>query len=292
MTEIPDRTVRRPIVVGVDGSPNGRLALQWALDEAERWRCAVEVIHAWHNPLIGTPDEYPPELVRAGQMEDAARALLDREVGPAPAVEVHLHALHGSPARALVERSEGASLVVVGRHGAGFHQLLGNVADQVAHHAACPVVVVSDRAPTATDTGIVVGVDGSPEAAAAARWAHAEADRRGVPVLAVLAWPLVEQLTGSNPNDLELPFDDEAAHHALDTALRAALGAHADVVERRTVRALATDALREAAQDAALTVVGARGLGGFRALLIGSVSRALLETAPSPTVVVRAPWGP
>ncbi|MFI5046931.1 MAG: universal stress protein [Acidimicrobiia bacterium] len=280
--------MRGPIVVGVDGSPNARVALRWALDEAARWGCTLEVIHAWHNPLLGTPQEYPAELVRAGRMEDAAHALLVQELGPAPAVEVHLHTQHGAPARALVERSAAASLVVVGRHGAGFHQLLGNVADQVAHHAACPVAVVPDDAPGGQQNRIVVGVDGSPAAAAAARWALSEAEQRGATLVAVLAWPLVEQLTGSPPDDLELPYDDEHAQHALDTAVRAALGSGAEAVQRRTVGALATDALMSEARDAVLTVVGARGLGGFEALLVGSVSRTLIQTAPGPTVVVRS----
>ena len=288
MTEPANGIVPGQIVVGVDGSPNARRALRFAIDEAELWGCPLEVIHAWHTALLGTPDAYPPGLVRAGRIEDAAHALLEHEVGAAPNVEVHLHTHHGSPAHALVERSTSASLVVVGRHGAGFHPLLGNVADQVAHHAVCPVAVVPDS-PGEANGKIVVGVDGSPEAAAAARWAHAEAQQREIPLLAVLAWPLTEQALRPRPANLQLPYDDEQAQRTLDTALRAALGSDAGTVERHAVDALATDALQEAARDATLTVVGARGLGGFQALLVGSVSRKLIQTAPIPTVVVRAP---
>jgi nucleotide-binding universal stress UspA family protein len=280
------------IVVGVDGSPNARRALRFAIDEAELWGCPLEVIHAWHTPRLGTPDGYPPDLVRAGRLDDTAHALLEHELGATPDIEVHLHTHHGSPARVLVERSTRASLVVVGRHGTGFHPLLGNVADQVAHHAACPVAVVPDNPPGGSNSKIIFGVDGSPEAAAAARWAHAEARQRKVRLVAVLAWPLIDQLVRQRPTDLELPYDDQQAQHLLDTVLNHVLGADAGTVERQTVGALAADALQQAAQDAALTVVGARGLGGFHALLVGSVSRKLIQTAPTPTVVVRAPTRP
>jgi nucleotide-binding universal stress UspA family protein len=192
----------------------------------------------------------------------------------------------------LVERSTRASLVVVGRHGAGFHPWLGNVAQAVVHHAACPVVVVPGGPAPAVNGPILVGVDGSPEAAQAVRWAHAEADRRSLPLLALLAWPLLEQLAHRRPGDLELPYDEEQARRSLDHALRAALGSDAESVGQRTVGALATDALLEHARRSTLTVVGARGLGGFEGLLVGSVSQRLVQSAPTPVVVVRGPLGP
>ena len=287
MTELAHRARPGRIVVGVDGSPGARRALRWALDEAALRICPLEVVHAWHHLLVRTSVGSVPEVAGPRTSEDAARALLEHEVGTT-SVSVDLAAFDGSPARVLVERSADASLVVVGRHGAGGHPLLGNVADQVVHHAACPVAVIPDRAPSGPGGRIVVGVDGSPGAAAAARWAQAEADQRGVVLLAVLAWPLTEALFGPRPADLELPYDDEQARRTLDVALRTALGEAADGVQRHTVGALADAALLEAAAGAAVTVVGARGLGGFVSLLVGSVGRRLIQRAPGPIVVVRS----
>ena len=71
----------RRIVVGIDGSAGSRVVLRWALREAELQNAVLEVLHASREPLIVVPDEYPPELVEAGQMDEAASRLIDRELG-------------------------------------------------------------------------------------------------------------------------------------------------------------------------------------------------------------------
>jgi nucleotide-binding universal stress UspA family protein len=79
-----------------------------------------------------------------------ARRFLDQSVDaalrdPATAgVTVERTVAPGGPATALLDAAEGAALVVVGRRGVGGfgRLLLGSVADHVARHAPCPVVVV------------------------------------------------------------------------------------------------------------------------------------------------------
>ncbi|HET7720992.1 MAG TPA: universal stress protein, partial [Acidimicrobiales bacterium] len=136
-------------------------------------------------------------------------------------------------------------------------------------------------------TGIVVGVDGSEGAATALRWAVEEGRIRGWPVTAVAAWALLDQrhVEPDAPFDPDYGADDAAA--ALAAHVSDALGPERSaLVSRRTVNDLPATALLQAAEGADLLVVGARGLGGFKGLLLGSVSQHCLHHAPCPVAVV------
>lgn len=145
---------------------------------------------------------------------------------------------------------------------------------------------------TTAPTRIVVGVDGSPGSAQALRWAADEADRCGAALTAVTAWGFLEQ----HPPDgapFDPHFDETTALANLRDHLDRALGAErAPSVEARAICDLPARALVEAASDADLLVVGARGLGGFKGLLLGSVSQHCLQHANVPVAVVRAPRRP
>jgi len=130
---------------------------------------------------------------------------------------------------------------------------------------------------------IVVGMDGSEGAVAALRWAVKEAERRGARLLAVRAWSYLDQ---------QQPFDPAYGQDDADIAHRdvvvAALGEDgAADVETRAVCDLPASALLTESAGADLLVVGARGLGGFGGLLLGSVSQQCLHHAKVPVAVVR-----
>ena len=132
---------------------------------------------------------------------------------------------------------------------------------------------------------IIVGVDGSEGAALALRWAAAEASLRDAELFAILAW-------GHLIRDFYDPLDPDDgetdARAALDAAIDAVLPPQAARrVRRQTACERAAPALLDAAAQAELLVVGARGLGGFRGLLLGSVSQRCVHHATVPTVVVR-----
>lgn len=137
---------------------------------------------------------------------------------------------------------------------------------------------------------IIVGMDQSDSAAAALRWAVREGGHRGWPVMAMLAWGhLDHHFTGSVTDDVAKAYDDQIARHVLASAVTNALGTFAAAaVETTVVQATPAEALVGASAEAALLVVGARGLGGFKSLLLGSVGNECVHRAECPVVVVRA----
>jgi nucleotide-binding universal stress UspA family protein len=136
---------------------------------------------------------------------------------------------------------------------------------------------------------IVVGVDGSDHSAAALRWATREADLRGHDLVAVLVWDLFNQHHADGTHRFDPEYGEDQADAALAAAVVAALGAQAaTTVVRRVVCDLPAPGLLAAADHADLLVVGARGLGGFRGLLLGSVSQQCLHHARAPIAIVRA----
>lgn len=134
---------------------------------------------------------------------------------------------------------------------------------------------------------IVVGVDATPQAAAALRRAAEEAAARGCHLTAVLAWGYLSQ----HHRDPGAPFDphynDARAREALDAIVERTLGPQqAESVDRRTVCDLPARALLDAARDADLLVVGSRDLHGIRRAIAGSVSARCRRRSPCPMIIV------
>lgn len=139
---------------------------------------------------------------------------------------------------------------------------------------------------------IVVGVDGSDGATHALAFAIAEAERWDADLEVVAAWEYPWQWTeGYNPRWAE--DEDWFAKHAEEQAtelVERVLGGRDGPPAMRvvTVRGPAVQVLVEAAADADLLVVGSRGRGGFRGMLLGSVSNGCVHHAPCPVTVVPA----
>jgi len=135
---------------------------------------------------------------------------------------------------------------------------------------------------------IVVGVDESEGAAEALRWAVREADARDAVLTAALVWGWLDQ----HHLDPGEPFDPK--YHEADAlaqleqmVAKALLTGVPPGIRLKAISDLAGPGLVRAAADADLLVVGARGLGGFKGLLVGSVSQHCLHHAPCPVAVVR-----
>jgi nucleotide-binding universal stress UspA family protein len=135
---------------------------------------------------------------------------------------------------------------------------------------------------------IAVGVDGSRGAQQALRWACEEARLRDAVVRVVHAWSYLDQ----HGNRFDANYGEADALRVIDDALEE-LGSDAESIEfeRRAPNELPARALLDAAADSDLVVVGARGIGGFKGLLLGSVSQQVAQHAPCPVVIVRARAG-
>jgi nucleotide-binding universal stress UspA family protein len=136
---------------------------------------------------------------------------------------------------------------------------------------------------------IVVGVDGSEGSERALQFALAEARARGSNVKAVSAWhiPAIAYQTGWVPAPIDLEAYPKLAQSTLDKSLENASSAASGVQVTTVVsKGQPADVLCEVAKDADLLVVGSRGVGGFRGLLLGSVSQQCAHHAPCPIVIV------
>ncbi|GGR36791.1 universal stress protein [Streptomyces roseolus] len=133
---------------------------------------------------------------------------------------------------------------------------------------------------------VVVGIDGSPSARTAALWAAAEADRRSRPLHLVHAADTDRRAYWSDAATIQTVRE---TGRDLLTATEAAVGERFPdlVVTRLLGRQEPLDGLREAAGGEKTIVVGSRGLGGFSALLLGSVGLGVAARADVPVIVVR-----
>lgn len=193
---------RRPVTVGVDGSPESMVALGPALAEAARAELPLRIVYA--DELAGHEDWVRARAAGAGPGEVVrrpTRILRDAlECAAGATVPVYAEAIAGGAVRVLLRESIGASLLTVGHRNRGGSAglLLGSVAAKLATHAACPVLIVQGRPQPEGD--IVVGVDGSPGEEAAIGFAFEEAAQRHADLVAVHTW-----LGPSTPLDQMLP---------------------------------------------------------------------------------------
>ncbi|HEY7071140.1 MAG TPA: universal stress protein [Acidimicrobiales bacterium] len=134
---------------------------------------------------------------------------------------------------------------------------------------------------------IVVGVDRSPSSAAALRWAHAEARRRGGRVLALYAWGFARPGHAGGEHTFDPGYTTARASAELAAFVEQALGTDAAAgIDQRASYAYPPTALLSAADIGDLLVVGTRGVGGLRGLRLGSVSRFMLHHTRKPLAVV------
>ena len=283
-----------PIIVGVDGSPASRVAVDWAARDAALRGADLKLVHVLVPPAVMAFPEVPmPPGFMEWQDEDGRR-LLDsavKTVEEAGAeVEVSTDMVSGPAVPVLADLSSSAQMIVVGcrGHGALARGLLGSVSTGLAHHAHCPVAIIHDEDPLMphpSKAPVVVGVDGSPASENAVAIAFEQASFRGVDLLAVHAW--------SDTGVFEFPGADwstlqAAGEETLSERLAGWQERYPDVLVRRVVVAdKPAHQLLEQAESAQLLVVGSHGRGGIAGMLLGSVSTSVLHGARMPVIVAR-----
>ena len=172
--------------------------------------------------------------------------------------------------------------------------VMGSVSAAVVSHAHCPVVVVreNNNVTEATKYGpVVVGVDGSDVSQQATEVAFEEASARGADLVAVHTWMDMQaqsSLAGLSAAQTQWEEIEQQQADLLSERLEPLMEQYPDVPVKKVItRDRPVRALAEQAEGAQLLVTGSHGRGGFRGMLIGSTSRALLQSAPCPMMVVR-----
>lgn len=246
------------VLVGIDGSPEALEAARqaaWVLNPDG----SLTLLTAWslEPPLVTIPPD---------DASDGAAARLAAETAARAAELEHPSArslvMHGMPGQALIEeidRSQ-ATLVAVGSHGTGRATgiLVGSTATRLVHEAPCSVLIARGSGGTVARR-IAVGVDGSPESAAAYAAARHLAEKSDADLTVVVA----------------------EADELLDlAAVSQVAGDGFHVIPDAPTRVLAA-----ASADTDLLVVGSRGLRGLKAL--GSVSERVAHRADCSVLIVR-----
>lgn len=288
---------QRPVLVGVDGSEASLAALDWAAAEALARHRMLWVVHAFIWPIyphmsLGPSAYGPPD---GGLREEADRivaAAVRRAATSVPGLTVEGEVRVGAAAPVMLAAADNADLVVVGSRGlGGFASLLvGSVSGHLARHAPCPVVVTRPPATRRTDASqgpVVVGIHDPDSAEDVLAFAFDEAQRLGVALTVVHCVPTTPPIYGVVIDDRD---EIEARRSALDATVAAWQPKYADVgTSARLDRGAPADVLTWMSATASLVVVGSRGSGGFRRLLLGSVSQQVLHHATGPVAVVHAP---
>src|SRR6476469_5811622 len=252
--------VNTPVVAGVDGSESALHAVRWAALEARRRHAGLRLVHAF-----GIPVGYAPGFVDWHALHEAVvaqgRTWLDEARKAAeetvPGLAVELVEVKAGSVPVLLKESAHAALVVLGTRGlGGFTGLvIGSTAVEVAAHA----------------------------------FAFAQASTLGTDLVAVHTWTdlILEAAFAGGATALDFAPLAQEAEEVLGERLAGWQEKYPDVpVSRHVSRERAAKALLRHAEHAQLLVVGTRGRGGFRGLLLGSTSQHLLHHAPCPVAVV------
>ncbi|MCW2497616.1 universal stress protein [Jatrophihabitans sp.] len=288
-------TVEPAVVVGVDDSASSDSAVTWAAAEAVARQLPLRIVHAWTIPVL-TPWAAPINVELASSAEVHGRALLQRYVVQAertPGVVASAYQVDGSAGQVLGECAKHAALVVLGSHHLSEvgRMIAGSVSSAVTASAVCPTVVVpgsknsGGRDPAPAGLPVVVGV--TPYADQDARLVDFGLDharRHRAPIRIVTCWhPALGNQTLPPPRELHL-WLSEFVSGCRDRF------PEVDRVELVVRRSQPRDVLLEAADQAALLVLGRRHRHTHLGQLLGSTGHAAVVNAACPVAIIPPQW--
>jgi nucleotide-binding universal stress UspA family protein len=286
------------VVVGVDGSPQSEVAVEWAVEYAESHHRPLTIVYALGDALTDGSPDYPTRVrrkqhVAGARITEDALATASRL---APALDVSVCVSEGVAHDVLLAAAEHASVLVVGTRGRGRlgTLLLGSVSVGLLTHAPCPVVVarrpVDQLSSAQAKRGVVVGVDGTEASTGAIAFAFELAAARheslqvahavGVGSYGLIAadlWTYEQRLDVAEEHEVQVAESVAGFQEKYPDV----------VVSWQLIEGDATADLVHLSMQASTVVVGSRGRGDAAALLLGSVSRGVVVQAHCPVVVVR-----
>ncbi|MFH7596461.1 universal stress protein [Streptomyces racemochromogenes] len=286
----------RPLVAGVDGSPESLAAADWAAREAVRRDVPLRLVHAW----LWQPLDLPVTQDRESAARRAQEVLKAAETDLAdrfPQLELTADVLRDATVPALLRAGREAGMLVIGSrgHGAVLGFLLGSYGRQVIAAAECPVVSVREAkgapAPGPGEGEVVVGQQGGvAESGDVLRFAFEAAAARHTTLRAVRAWSL-PPVYAYSPGSLWLadrfgglePYEKAALEQALEPWRQKY--PEVEVVEHVEMGSGA-EVLLSAASRAELLVVGRQVRQSPVGPRTGSVAHAALHHARCPVAVV------
>ena len=279
------------ILVAVDGSAESEAAVRWAAEEAAMRHLPITLMHVIVPVVVSYPVRYLKADFQRWQ-EQNAQSVLDSATTIAQQatdaeLDIRREVRHGGAATELIACSKKSEFTVVGSRGLGAvgAGLLGSVSRGLLHYSTRPVAVIRAR-DSLPDRSlpVLVGIDGSPASDAAAALAFEEASLRGVDLVAMHAWSDLSTVMSGGPG--QDVYEQEGAE-ILGERLAGWQEQYPDVkVWQKIVRDRPAHWLLEEAARAQLVVVGSRGRGGFKRLLLGSVSTTVAESSATPVFVV------
>ncbi len=277
------------IVVGIDGTINAALALDWAADEAVRRAARLVAVYACGVLDSAAYSRATLDMMRADATVRGEQVLTEASTSVRaryPALPVTTLLRLELAAEVLTELSGPDSMVVVGCRGGTrlSGALFGSVGQRVAAHATGTVVVVGDGGSGRSGSHVIlVGVSDSPGGRAALEFAGAEAALRGSRIIAVRAYGGF-----GHAQILSALREHEAA--VLTDAVRRLRNEHPDIpIDCELVDTEPTTALAEFSRDAELLVLGCRHPDEHWPSRLGPITGTLLHHSRCPLVIVGIP---
>jgi len=285
-----DESRPKAIVVGYDGSAEARDALAAGLALARATSAPLVLAGAYGPDTVLGPDELEARGREVGEQLRRADRYLPSGL-PFPVERIPLPGASAAAAlQKLAEDMHPRALVLGSCHrGTVGRVLAGSVAERLLNGSPCPVVVtprgLAEREPAELRT-VCVGFDARAEGWTALQRAAQIASASGAQLRVVMVLP---PLTGTPTMPL-YPAEAVAERHRraeieLDRAVRS-VARRVEPVGRLLRGHPAQVLADQVDQDVDLLVVGSRGYGPLRRVLLGSVSTPLLRAAPCPVMVV------
>lgn len=284
------------ILVATDGSSGATDAVEWLAHFPLPPDATVDVVSAIPGPIfdervLPTPwSELRAETERT--LEDARRRLAKR--WPSTTIQV----LYGDARDALVEtaRRSAIDLIVMGARGLGAVAafLLGSVSLDVARRAPCSVLVC--RGPARPLRAVTIGLDGSGYAMDALSFFSAlplpaSLTAHLVGVVEPVRYPVSAPEMLSSALITAVQLEEDRRRQVLAAAVgdaAEALGTRMNVTRDMRLGSPADALVREATRTASdLIVVGSRGRGTMKRIMLGSVSESVLRHAVCPVLIAR-----
>lgn len=284
-----------PVVVGVDGTDEGRRALRYGIGLARAFDAPLRLVHVrQENVLLAPmlPMVPDPTLLEVAQdvLDEAVRDAREMGwtgVGPEAVVA------NAPRVAAIVDAAHDARCIVLGtRSSRTDHLLTGSTSNGVAAHADVPVVCVPGAwDPDVRFHQVTVGFDGSPDSVPVVEAAAGPALALDSPVRVLHAWRPLEQYDAAIGGHSFAQRWEQETRAAVEKMVEPVRAKHPNVkfdLELRYERPVV--ALHTSSQDSDLLVIGRHGRHVRFGPRLGTTARTVIRTSACPVLVVPTPF--